>query len=80
MRIFDTVPFNNELDLLECRLLELEGIPNLVHVVVEADVDHQSHPTPYYLSENLERFAAWSDRLHVVRALGLLGIEAPEKM
>ena len=63
--------FNNELDMLEARLYELEPIPNLVHVAVEADVDHQDHPKPLFLSENLERFEQWKDRLVVVRASGL---------
>ena len=69
--IFDTFPINNELDMLECRLMELESVPNLVHVAVEADVDHQDHPKPFWLSENLDRFEQWADRLHVVRATGL---------
>lgn len=69
--IFDTFPINNELDMLEARLLELEDVPGLVHIAVEADVDHQDHPKPYYLSDNLDRFAPWKDRLFVVRATGL---------
>lgn len=69
--IFDSFMFNNELDMLECRLYELESIPNLVHVAVEANVDHQDHPKPYHLSENLDRFDRWKDRLRVVQAKGL---------
>ena len=71
MRIFDTCMVNDELDMVECRLTELENIPNLVHVFVEADVDHQDHPKPYHLTENLDRFEQWKDRLVVVRATGL---------
>lgn len=71
MRVFDTFMFNNEFDLLECRLYELQNIPNLVHIAVEANVDHQDHPKDFHLSENLERFAPWADRLHVVKAKGL---------
>ena len=69
--IVDTFPFRDELDLLECRLYELEDVPDLVHVAVEADVDHQDHPKPYILSENLDRFDQWKDRLVVVRATDL---------
>lgn len=69
--IWDTVMGHDELDMLECRLTELQGVKNLTHVVVEADVDHQGHPKPYHFSENLDRFAAWSDRLVIVRATGL---------
>lgn len=70
-RIFDTVMVNNELDVAEARCYELERIPNLVHVFVEADVDHQDHPKPYVFSDNLDRFEQWKDRIHVVRASGL---------
>lgn len=69
--ILDTFMVNDELDMLECRLYELEGVANLVHVAVEADVDHQDHPKPFHLSENIERFDQWKDRLYVVRATGL---------
>jgi predicted O-methyltransferase YrrM len=75
VRIYDTFMFNSELDMLECRLTELESIPNLTHVVVEADVDHQDHPKPYHLSDNLDRFAPWKERLFVVRASGLPSAE-----
>ena len=60
-----------ELDMLECRLTELENVPDLVHVLVEADTDHQGHPKPYHFTENRERFAAWGDRLRIVRATDL---------
>lgn len=65
--IWDCFMFNNELDMLECRLVELEGIADLRHVLVEADVDHQDHPKPLHYEENRDRFARWADRIvHVV--------------
>ena len=61
---------NNELDMLECRLTEIaEAIDYMI--VVEADVDHQDHPKPLWISENLDRFDQWKDKLVVVRATGL---------
>lgn len=69
--IWDTFMGCDELDMLECRLTELQDVPDLHHVVVEADVDHQGHPKPYHFTENQERFAAWSDRLTIVRATDL---------
>lgn len=69
--IFDTFMFRDELDILECRLYELQDVPDVVHVAIEADVDHQDHSKPYVLSENLDRFAPWKERLRVVRATGL---------
>ena len=71
MTIYDTFMVNNEMDLLECRLYELEPVPNLIHVAIEADVDHQDHPKPFCLTENLDRFEQWKDRLVVVRATQL---------
>jgi hypothetical protein len=68
--IIDVFPFNNELDMLQCRLEEMASAVDYF-VAIEADVDHQDHPKPYHLSENLDRFAAWSDKLVVVRATGL---------
>lgn len=71
MKLYDTFMVNDELDMLECRLYELQDIPNLVHVAVEANVDHQDHPKPFHLTENLSRFEPWKDRVRVVRAKGL---------
>lgn len=77
--IFDTFMVNEDLDMLECRLVELEDVPNVVHVAVEANVDHQDHPKPFWLTENLDRFAPWKDRLRVVRATGLpTAVDAPD--
>lgn len=72
--IVDTFPFFNELEMLEMRLEEIYDAVDYV-VAVEADVTHQGDPKPYYLSENLERFAPWKDKLRVVRASGLPTVE-----
>ena len=67
MRLFDTFLFADELDLLECRLSELDRSPVYRHVLVEAPVDHRGRPKPLWFAENKDRFAAWSDRIvHVV--------------
>lgn len=77
--IWDTFMINRDLDMLECRLLELEDVPGVMHVAVEADVDHQDHPKPFWLTENLDRFAPWKERLRVVRATGLPTVkDAPD--
>jgi hypothetical protein len=68
--IIDTFPVNNELAMLECRLETMDPAVDFF-IAVEADVDHQDHPKPYHISDNLARFAAWSDKLIVVRATGL---------
>lgn len=74
--IWDTVMGNQELDMFECRLVELEAIPDLIHVVVEANIDHQGHPKPYHFTEHLGRFDAWRDRIRIVQATDLPSVEA----
>jgi len=69
-RLWDSVLFNAELDMLECRLVQMEDSPVYRHIVVEADRDHQGHPKPLHYLENKERFAPWADRIiHVVANL-----------
>lgn len=72
--IVDTFPVHDELDMLECRLTEIGDACDYV-VAVEADVTHQDKPKPYHLTENLDRFARWKDKLIVVQATGLPTVE-----
>lgn len=71
MKIWDTLMFNGELAMLECRLIELDAYPQIYrHVLVEALVDHQGHPKPLHYLENRERFAPWADQIvHVTAEL-----------
>jgi Glycosyltransferase family 17 len=67
MKIWDCFMFRDELDMLECRLVQFQDFPVYRHVLVEAAVDHQGHPKPLVFAENKERFAPWLDRIvHVV--------------
>lgn len=71
MKVVDTFIFSDELDMLECRLTELEDAANWF-VLVEAESTFQGDPKPLYYDENRDRFARWSDRIvHVV-------VELPE--
>jgi hypothetical protein len=66
VRTYDTFLLNDELDMLECRLTELDGKVHR-HVLVEAKLDHQGNPKPLHYAENAERFAPWADKIvHVV--------------
>lgn len=72
VRRFDCLMANNELDLLECRLTELQDVPDLIHVIVEADVTHGGNkPKPLHVRDNFARFDAWKDRIRLVTATGL---------
>lgn len=66
-RVFDTFLFRDELDLLECRLTELQDVPGLTHVLVESISTFQGRAKPLWYAEHKERFAPWVDRInHVI--------------
>jgi beta-1,4-mannosyl-glycoprotein beta-1,4-N-acetylglucosaminyltransferase len=65
--IYDTFMLGDELDILECRLRELESFPDLKHVIIEADVAHRGFSKPLWFAEHRERFSEWDDRIiHVM--------------
>jgi Glycosyltransferase family 17 len=66
-RVFDTFLFNDELDLLEARLIELDSTVYR-HVLVEAPITFQGNPKPLHFLENQERFASWKDKIIHVTA------------
>jgi beta-1,4-mannosyl-glycoprotein beta-1,4-N-acetylglucosaminyltransferase len=68
--VIDTFPINNELDMLAGRLETMDSAVDYF-IAVEADVDHQDHPKPFHISDNLSEFDAWADKLIVVQAVGL---------
>lgn len=63
--IWSCCPFFNELDVLELRLRTIGDAVDR-HVVVEGTRDHVGRRKRLYLTENLDRFAEWRDRLEVV--------------
>ena len=60
-RVFDCVILESEsqLDLLECRFTELENLPEVTHVICEAEADYQGNPKEMFF---LERFDQWRGR------------------
>ncbi|MFM2042446.1 MAG: hypothetical protein RLY86_1022 [Pseudomonadota bacterium] len=65
-RVYDCFPFFNELDLLELRLAELDGVVDRF-VLVEATHTHAGLPKPLHYAENAGRFAAHAHKIiHVV--------------
>jgi beta-1,4-mannosyl-glycoprotein beta-1,4-N-acetylglucosaminyltransferase len=63
VRIWDTFLFYNELDMLECRLTELEDAPIYKHVIVESTFTFQGRSKPLHFQANRERFAKWKDKI-----------------
>lgn len=67
MKVYDSFTFNDELDLLECRLTELDGIADRFILVEATTVQGDGRPKPLHYAENAERFAPWKDRIiHVI--------------
>lgn len=65
-KVIDAFMFNNELDILECRLVEIADAVDHI-ILCESERDHQDHRKPLVFAENRERFAPWKDKLiHVI--------------
>lgn len=60
--VYDCFIFFNELDLLEIRLNELDGVVDKF-VIVEADRTFQNQPKPFIFEQNSERFAKYLDKI-----------------
>jgi hypothetical protein len=60
--IWDCFMLRDELDMLECRLLEMQDY-DVTHVLVESFVTHHGVPKPLHYQENQERFRSWQDRI-----------------
>lgn len=75
-RVFDCVILENEdqLHLLEARFYELQDIPQVTHVICEAEADHQGNAKPpHFLLARQGRFAPWHGRWnHVILKAGEL--------
>jgi hypothetical protein len=70
VRLWDTFMLRDGLDMLECRLRELDDSPVYRHFLVESPLTHRGVPKPLHYADNRERFAPWADRIvHVVAAL-----------
>jgi len=65
-KVFDTFLFNGELDVLECRLRELEDCGVHKHVIVEGTTTFQGTPKPLVFKDNLERFQPWMHKIRYV--------------
>ena len=65
MRVFDCTILNDELDMLELRFRTLEDVVD-TFVVAEALQTHSGQPKPLHLRRNLDHFARWRNRLHII--------------
>src|SRR5271166_7173061 len=61
--------FRDELDILECRFLELDAVVDRF-VIVEGDATHQGAKKESVFTQHQARFAHWQDRIvHVMAPL-----------
>jgi hypothetical protein len=68
-RVYDLLLLDSELDALRDRLVELAGVPGLVHVICEAPITPGGDPKPLWFWENRNtgRFKVWHGRWNHVR-------------
>lgn len=67
MKRYDTCMFNGELDVLECRLIELDDIID-VFVIVEGNRTHGgNHRKPWHLEQAWTRYTQWHDRIRYIQ-------------
>ena len=62
MRIFDSIIFYNELDLLELRMNILDSVVDYF-VITEATKTFSGNPKPLYFQENKDRFKKWKHKI-----------------
>ena len=61
MRVFDCILFNQEHDMLECRLSEIGDAVDKI-IVVESTTTFMGQPKPYGI--DLDRFYKWRNKIH----------------
>jgi hypothetical protein len=66
-KVFNLLPFNTELTLLEMRLEEMGPWVDRF-VIVEAGQTHTGRPKPLHFLQQQQRFARWVDKIVHVRA------------
>lgn len=64
-RVWSITPFLNEIDLLEVRLRELEGVVD-VHVIAESPRTYAGAEKPLHFAEQRHRFDPWLDQIRYV--------------
>lgn len=66
MKIYDVLPFFNELDILEIRLQELWNTVDYF-VITESNLSHSGKPKDYILLDNWERFKPYEDKIRHIK-------------
>lgn len=65
--IVDTFVFAWELDLLECRLIEMDSFVDQF-IFTESNVTFQGKPKPYIFEQNISRFLPWTSKITYIKS------------
>ena len=65
MTVWSVTPLFNELDLLEVRLRELDGVVD-IHVICESPVTYAGALKPLHYAEQRDRFEEWEHKIRYV--------------
>lgn len=66
MKIYDVLPFFNELDILEIRLQELWNSVDYF-VITESNLSHSGKPKEYILLDHWDRFKPYQDKIRHIK-------------
>lgn len=66
--IVDTFVFAWELDLLECRLIEMNPFVDQF-IFAESNVTFQGKPKPYIFEQNIDRFSNWINKITYIKSV-----------
>lgn len=66
--IYDCFTFFNEFEILDIRLEELSPVVDCF-VIVESNLTFSGREKPYLLSDNLESYSAYSDKIRIVKSV-----------
>lgn len=70
IKVIDTFIFNDELDLLECRLVELYDSVDFF-IIVESEIDHHGNKKSLHYQENKNRYSSFSDKIININAIDM---------
>jgi len=66
MKVFDTFPFFNEIEILELRFMELYDTVDFF-VIAEANRSHNGTPKEFLFEKNKKRYEKWLDKVIYVK-------------
>ena len=66
MKVYDILPFFNELDILEIRLKELWNVVDFF-IITESNLSHSGKPKEYIFENNIKRFEPYMEKIRHIK-------------